>query len=648
MTAASKKRKKTLSGATDTDAAPNTELSSEHFRVLVENASSGILVHRHLQPLYVNPALVKLFGYDSSEEIFALESVAELYAPEDRERLKYFHEARLRGDDAPDEYRLNGRRRDGTDMWLQNRPVRIDWDGGPAICTTLIEITERVIAEEQHRESEERFRDFARVASDWFWEMDADLRFTYFSERNREITGFEPENYIGKTRREIVNEATDNDKWEKHLAVLDARRPFSDFRYELLTSKGNTLKLSISGTPVLDEDGDFKGYRGTGTNVTDQEEAFEALRESEAKFRAFIGNSPAAIFLKDREGRYVLVNETYESWYQLKSEDLEGKTVRDRFSGEEADFLSELDRRAVEEREVSVNESEATHPDGVRRYTMVSRFPIIGPDDTVFGVGGVLTDVTGLKEAERNMRHAMQTAEIANRAKSEFLAHMSHELRTPLNSVIGFAQMMLAETFGPLGHVNYQDYSGDIHESAVHLLNVITDILDISKIEAGEMEITETEIELGSVILESTKMVSQRADRGGVILGMEIDQNLPCLRGDELRIKQIILNLLTNAIKFTPSFGRVTARAFLSDGSIVLQVADTGQGIPADQMPNILRPFEQVRDSSRHAHEGTGLGLYLTNSLVEVHGGELNIESELGVGTSVTIRFPLERTVAAP
>jgi PAS domain S-box-containing protein len=174
------KPKKSQSDAAKTSVAPGAVPGGEQFQSLVESASSGILVHRHLQPLYVNPALVKLFGYDSAEEIFALESVAELYASEFRERLKDYHEARLIGGDAPADYRLKGLRRDGSEVWLKNRPVRIDWHGGPAICTTLIDITERVMAEEQHLESEARFRDFARVASDWFWEMDADLRFTFF------------------------------------------------------------------------------------------------------------------------------------------------------------------------------------------------------------------------------------------------------------------------------------------------------------------------------------------------------------------------------------------------------------------------------------------------------------------------------------
>jgi PAS domain S-box-containing protein len=156
---------------------------------------------------------------------------------------------------------------------------------------------------------------------------------------------------------------TDNAKWEAHLAEIDAHRPFNDFRYELRTSQGNILRLSINGMPVFGEDGNFKGYRGTGTNVTEQENALDSLRESEARFRDFVQNSPSEIFLKDTDGRYTLVNETYESWYRLKSEDLCNKTAHDRYSAEESARISELDRRAVETGEANITESEVTHPE---------------------------------------------------------------------------------------------------------------------------------------------------------------------------------------------------------------------------------------------------------------------------------------------
>ena len=259
----------------------------------------------------------------------------------------------------------------------------------------------------------------------------------------------------------------------------------------------------------------------------------------------------------------------------------------------------------------------------------------------------IVADISDRKVAEEAMEVAMQEAELANRAKSEFLANMSHELRTPLNAIIGFSEIIQSETFGPVGSPKYRDYVTDIHESGKHLLALINDVLDLSKIEAGQMQLHEQTIDVPEVIRSAMGFMTERAREGGVTLAAELGPDpLPGLCADRRMVMQILANLLSNAVKFTPSGGRVAVKAWCGPhGGYVFQVVDNGIGIALEDLPKALARFGQVDSGLQRAHEGTGLGLPLTKSLTELHGGSLDLESAVGVGTTATVRFPAERVV---
>jgi len=239
---------------------------------------------------------------------------------------------------------------------------------------------------------------------------------------------------------------------------------------------------------------------------------------------------------------------------------------------------------------------------------------------------------------------ARREAESASRLKSEFLAHMSHELRTPLNAILGFSDFMLSEPMGPLGHENYRDYMQDIQSGGKHLLEVINDILDLSKIESGTAELSEAVFDAEALIEECVRLLSERADNAGIDMQIETMPGLPNLYGDEQLLKRSLLNLLSNAIKFTPADGKIIVRAGARPGrDFFLAVTDTGIGIAPEHLHHVLTPFGQAENVFRRSHDGTGLGLPLVKSFVEMHGGKLDLESSLGEGTHVTIRLPATR-----
>jgi PAS domain S-box-containing protein len=257
-----------------------------------------------------------------------------------------------------------------------------------------------------------------------------------------------------------------------------------------------------------------------------------------------------------------------------------------------------------------------------------------------------ISDISRRKAMERELLKSKEAAEYANRSKTDFLANMSHELRTPLNAIIGFSEVIEAGMFGSIG-ARYTEYAHDIHESGQHLLEIINDILDLSKLEAGKFELHEADVSVAAVVDQCFVLVRGRAEEGRVAVRIDIPESLPVLRADRRAVKQILLNLLSNAVKFTPGGGSVTLTAGVcNDGCLDIAVTDTGIGMSESEIKIALAPFGQIDSSLGRTHQGTGLGLPLYKSLLDLHGAELLIESRPSEGTKIVVRFPRQRVVA--
>ena len=416
------------------------------------------------------------------------------------------------------------------------------------------------------------------------------------------------------------------------------------------------------------------------SDITESKRVDQALRDSEERFRAVVNNSPAKMHIKDEQGRYILINPLAAELFGFTEAEAQGKTTHDVFPKELADVYVAHDQGVLDSGEAVEQEEEWHREDGVHTFLTV-KFPILNFAGEVIGTGAIGTDITDRKRVEESLQKSEKTlqlrvadleaaqrrlkeqevnlirmaedlriardqAESADRAKSEFLASMSHELRTPLNAILGFSEVIQTETFGPVGSVRYRDYATDIHASGQHLLELINDILDLSKVEAGMDELHEEDVEIPDIASSVLSLVQQRAEKQSVALAWELQDRIPALRADPRKLKQILVNLLSNAIKFTDTGGKVILRiSYKADTGYVFQVSDTGIGIAPDDIPKALSQFGQVDSALSRRHDGTGLGLPLTKALVELHGGSLDLESAVGVGTTVTVHFPAERTL---
>jgi PAS domain S-box-containing protein len=414
---------------------------------------------------------------------------------------------------------------------------------------------------------------------------------------------------------------------------------------EMLRRDGSRFWVSDSTSLARDQQGRAT-ILGTMVDVTDLVQSQRAFREAEARYRSIIDNALEGVYISSIEGRMMVANRALaelngytapeelilavqdiaSEWYvnAARRQEFADLITRD---GEVRNFESEVYRHKTRDR-IWVQEN-------ARLVRDESGKPLY--------YEGTVQEITQRKNFERQLMVARRAAEASNRAKSEFLANMSHELRTPLNAIMGFAQI-LRDRWREPEHGKISEYSGDILVSAQHLYGLISEILDYSKIDSGTVQLVETPIDIGALCQHCAHMIGERAQRGGLRLKTEVADQLPGLNGDQRRITQVLLNLATNAVKFTPTGGTVTISADLDGNSnLVLAVADTGIGISDKDLEHVFEPFVQVNRSAHPQQEGAGLGLAICKNLIELHQGRIELSSKPGRGTTVRVILPQAR-----
>lgn len=399
----------------------------------------------------------------------------------------------------------------------------------------------------------------------------------------------------------------------------------------LLDMTGNVVLLDVMAQPDSSDDSVL------------QRERDDAISLLTSIFDA----SNVGIVVTDHNRRIVRVNDGFVRSFGWGREQIVGEDFVVLISPDEQQIATYNHERYLKSSTRSSGEMKLIKKDGSIANTLYTTATLELSQRRKFQVTTIM-DITMRKQMELSLRVAKDQADAANHAKSAFLANMSHELRTPLNAIIGFSEIMMTGTFGHLNIPKYQEYMGDIHSSACHLLEIINEVLDMSKIEAGRVELDEHHVNLEETILSVERMMASRAFSGNIVIQSVVEPNLPLLVGDQRLIRQVLINLVSNSVKFCKAGGVITIAAGLKqDGDLELRVKDTGVGMPRDKISQALEPFGQIHETAHAVGEvtGTGLGLPLAKAMVELHGGQLHLDSDIGKGTVVTIIFPSRRVL---
>lgn len=616
------------------------------YRALVENAGDILtILDRDGVITYQSPAVRKVIG--ASEKPLIGHSIFKLVHPDDRDRLSAkFAECVLVPDaEVLEIVRLPHANGTWRRIEARARNLLADPDVAGILCCSR-DVTETHRLESQLREAEQ----LARFGH-WRWVKGEPA--PQWSRGVARILGREETQLPrdGDWYEDLVHPDDRDALLSKFIDAFETHDPVNCVT-RFRAGDGDYRYIKTHAYAEGDAHSEIGALVGLAEDVTQEIEAELALKASEAKYRLMTEQASDVVAHYDAMSNVIFMSPAVEQTLGRKADEFIGRPIDetlihpDDFPRVREAFIE----CAVGGQPVQFD-YRFRHKNGDYIWLETTMRPArdeAGKRTTE--IVGVTRDIGERKQHEIEVMDARERAEAANRTKSRFLANMSHELRTPLNAIIGFSEILRMQMFGQLGHARYLEYAQLINESGALLLDLISDILDMSKIEAGKYELHPEPVNLHHLMESSLRLVRGRAEENGIGLAMNMADDLDVeeIVADERALKQIMLNLLSNSIKFTPSGGRVSAAVGAAPNGVAITVSDNGRGIPQDQIARLGQPFEQVATDAALSKQGTGLGLALVRSLAGLHGGTMTIESELDKGTTVTVTLPLTPHCVVP
>ncbi len=595
----------------------------------------------------INPAAEMIFGF-AADEVLGQNVNMLMPEPYHGEHDEYIRNYLESGKPKIIGYgrEVEGRRKDGGVFPLELAVSELKRDGVSMFIGVVRDITTRKKAEQALRESEERYALAMKGTNEgiWDWRIAADE--LYVSPRLQELLGVEGKDVMRE--REWLRFIHPDDAplfLERITAHLRGQTDFFICEFRLAGGyEKNPRWLRARGVAI--RDAHERAYRMAGSiaDITVRKSAQEALRVSQERYALAMKGTNEGIWDWDIKADMISVSSRLQHLLGL-----EGRSSMP--SKEWLRYIHPDDRHPFVEKVTAHLKGDIDHfffefrlaekTDGQTRWLGDRGVAVRDSRGIAYRMVGSIGDITEPKMAETKLRAAKDQAELANRAKTEFLANMSHELRTPLNAIIGFSDIMRMNVFGELGAPQYDEYVNNIRDSGQHLLDIINDILDVSRIEVGQLELEPELVDVARAVESCMRLIRERAEAAEVDLSSTVADKLPPLWAELRRFKQIMLNLLSNAVKFTPEGGKVCICAEMENNrNLLITVSDTGIGMNPDDIEQAMNPFGQVDSSLARKYEGAGLGLPLTKAFVEMHGGTMEMQSERDVGTTVYVRFP--------
>ncbi len=595
-----------------------------------------------------NRGAKETYGYSETEALG--KNVREIVAEPDREAALSLIE-KIKQGEVVKSFELRRVTKDGRilDVWLTTT-LLTDENGKPvAIATTERDITERKKAETALQEKVEELRRMATVVSDSNDAVimhDFDGKILAWNHGAKETYGYSETEALGMNVREIVAEP-DREAALTLIKKIKRGEVVKSFELRRVTKDNRILEVWLTTTLLTDEKGKPVAIATTERDITERKKAETALQEKVEGLRRMatvVSDSNDAVIMHDFDGKILAWNHGAKETYGYSETEALEKNVRD--------IVAEPDREAALTLIKKIKQGEVVKSFELRRVTKDNRILDVWLTTTLLtdekgkpvAIATTERDITERKKAEAE-RLARVAAERANAAKSEFLSRMSHELRTPLNAINGFSEVLLEKYFGDL-NPKQEEYLRDILESGNHLLSLINDILDISKIDAGKEVLDLSSVNINNLLDNSTMMIKEKAMKHHIELNVQVAKNLINFQilVDQRKIKQVMYNLLSNASKFTPDGGKIKIEAVKLNNGICISVSDTGIGIEKEEQMKVFNEFYQVENSQDIKIQGSGLGLSLVKRHVEMHGGKVWVESEgYGKGSKFIFTLPIKK-----